>query len=106
MVLGVDLGDDVGDDTVLIDDVSLAEGSHADLAVVLLLAPGLISLKNDGFRIGNQGKRQPVLSDELLVRGRAVLADTHHGIALAEKAFIVVTEVACLGSAAGSAVLG
>ena len=51
MVLRVDLGDDVGDDAVLIDDVGLAEGSHADLAVVLLLAPGLIGLQDDSLRV-------------------------------------------------------
>ena len=83
VVLGVHLGDDVGDGALLIYDVGLAQGAHADLAVVLLLAPGLVGLQDDRVRIGYQGEGQGVFFYEFPVRGHAVLADSHHGVALA-----------------------
>ena len=106
VVLGVHLGDDVGDGALLIYDVGLAQGAHADLAVVLLLAPGLVGLQDDRVRVGYQGEGQGVFFYEFPVRGHAVLADSHHGVALAEESFIVVPKVTGLCGAAGSAVLG
>ena len=106
MVLCIDLGDDVGDDAVLIDNVGLTESAHADLPVVLLLSPGIVGLKDDFARVGDERKRQFIFGDELLMRRGAVLADSHHCIALADKPFVIVPQVAGFGRTAGCAVLG
>lgn len=106
MVFGVYFGDDGGDGAGLVDDVGLAEGAEGDFAVVLFLAPRFVGLEDDGVRIGDEGKGQGIPCDEPLVRGLAVAAYSHDGIALVEESLVVVAEVAGFGGAAGGAVLG
>ena len=64
MVGGVDLFDDLGEDSVFVEDEGLADRAHHGLAVHLLLAPRAKSLQHLRRGIGQQPERQLVLGPE------------------------------------------
>ena len=67
MVLGIDLADDVGADSVLVEDVGRAYGADGHLAVVFLLAPCAQALHQAVVGVGQKREGQLVLGGEFEV---------------------------------------
>ena len=106
MILGIDLVDDALEDTFGVEDEGLAERTHADLAVILLLTPSAKSLKHGGGGIAEERERQIELLLELDMRGLGILAHAIDLIAPGEERVVIVADIARLGGAAGCGILG
>ena len=106
MVLGLDFlrADDTLYDTFFVDDEGGAEGTHVLAAVHALLAPYSELLDQLLVCVGNQGKGEGVLLDELLVRLLAIYADAYHFVAGLTQGVVVVAQVAGLGGTTRCAV--
>ena len=69
MVASLDFGYGIDDDALFVDDVGGAQRAFGDLAVHLLLAPGLIGFEYGEVRVGDEPERQVIFCYEALVRG-------------------------------------
>ena len=106
MVFGIHFAYGIDDDTFFVNDVCGTQCAFGYLAVHFFLAPGLVSLQDGQVGVGDEVERQVVFGDEVLVRFCTVAADAQHVIAQRQETLVVVAQVAGLGGAARSAVLG
>ena len=106
MVLGLDFlrADDALHDAFFVDDEGGAEGTHVLTAVHALLAPYTKLLDQFLVCVGNQGKGERVLLDELLVRLLAVHTYAYHFVASLAQGVVVIAQVAGLGGTTRCAV--
>ena len=71
--VGLDLGHDLFDDAVPVNEVGAADNAHADLAVVFLLLPCAVSFDHGVVGVGQQHKGQVVFLGKLQTGCNTVL---------------------------------
>ena len=101
MVLGIHIVDDTGEDTLLIEYEGFAQRTVAETSAELFLAPCAERLNHFGRGIGQQWERQLVVLCKTLVRFGRVFAYAVYLIAGGLESMVVVTQIACFGSATG-----
>ena len=104
--VGLDLGHDVGYDSLLVNDKGAAHNAEPQLAVQLFLLPCTKGLNGKAIGVGQKNKGQIILLGEFDVRCRAVAADADdHDILLLE-CLVCARKCASLTGAAGGIILG
>ena len=82
MVLWPDLGKDLDDLAISVDDKGGADDAHVGPAVHLFLTPGTILLGNFVLGVAQEGEGEVVFALELVVGFDAVGADTQYNVLL------------------------
>ena len=106
MVLGIHLAYGIDDGAVRTYHIGGSEGAFAFPAAEDLSAPGFVGLEYCAVLVGEEMEGEFIFGYEFLVGGLGVLAHAEYAPALCKEPFVIVPEIACLGRAARSAVLG
>ena len=104
MVLGIYFVNNACDDTLLVNNESLAQGADTGFATHLLLSPCAESLQHLGGRVGEQREGQFVFAMEIGMGFYGIFADAIHFVTLRQEGLVVIPQVACVGCASGGGV--
>src|SRR5947209_3001422 len=100
----LDFGPDFTNNPIFIDEKCLAVDAHVRLAVVVLLFPHAIQLRNSRIGIGKQWILQPILVGKFLMGSNVVSAHTEHNNPTLLHNMIGIAERASFGCTAGGVV--
>src|SRR5712691_5154349 len=100
------LPEDLLDPPLRVDDEGRPLRAPVCPPVVVLQPPGVVELVRGEILITQQREVQPILPDELIVRGERVLADAEDYCVELVELWEIIPERACLPSATRRVVLG